>query len=355
MISVRADHGGGPKHLFQLIFHLNERFNLFAACPNEAPYWGKYKNILGASKIIEIPHRKFKFSKLHALRKFISQNNIDIIHSHGKGAGIYSRLLSIITKVKCVHTFHGLHIDNYNTPLKIFYITLERIFARFTDKFISVSNSEAERLLKKLKLNKSKLLLIENGIDIPDKPAFPTGGGKSSVLTITRFDYAKNTLLLAEIIRALKELGSLDKFSFKVIGEGEERKQFEKSIENYSLANSVELLNFSENIEEHYRETFCYISTSRWEGLPLTILEAMSYGIPVIATDVVGNKDLVQQGETGFLFDLNSPKSAAEHLIELAENNSLKSIISKNCLKLVIDKYNVNIMTSKTETLYNTL
>ncbi len=355
MISVRADHGGGPKHLFQLIFHLNEKFNLFAACPNEPPYWEKYKSFLGASKLIEIPHRKFKFSKLLALRKFLSQNNIDIIHSHGKGAGIYSRLLSMMTKAKCVHTFHGLHIDNYNRFLRIIYIWIERFLNSFTDKFISVSKSESERLLLILKLNNEKLSLIENGIDIPDNLAFPVLSSKLNVLTITRFDFAKNTLLFADIVLALEELGKLELFNFRVIGEGEDKIQFDKFIKEHNLINAVQILDFTENIEEQYRNTFCYISTSRWEGLPLTVLEAMSFGIPVIATDVVGNQDLIKHGETGFLFNLNSPGDAAKYLVEIADNDELRNTISANCRKLTIDKFDIKIMIDKTASLYNTV
>jgi glycosyltransferase involved in cell wall biosynthesis len=69
-----------------------------------------------------------------------------------------------------------------------------------------------------------------------------------------------------------------------------------------------------------YRRAFCLLSTSRWEGLPLALLEAMAVGVPVVATDVVGNRDAVDPGKSGFLFDLARPVDAARHLLALSRS-----------------------------------
>jgi len=109
-ISSRADFGGGPEHLFQLLKSAKNKMDVFAACPNDFPYYEKYRELLGKDKIIIIPHRKFSPSVFVKLISFITGNGINIVHSHGKGAGIYSRLLYLFTNIKVVHTFHGLHI-----------------------------------------------------------------------------------------------------------------------------------------------------------------------------------------------------------------------------------------------------
>ncbi len=169
LITVRADFGGGPEHIYNLIKNLPEEIKFFIASPKDYPYWGKFSQILTNNLMIEIPHRKFSLNSLIHLIKFIRNENIDIIHSHGKGAGIYSRLLSLFTHKKCIHTFHGFHIDVYNNLQKRLYISLEKILSIFTTKIISVSKSEFEQLKKNNIAKRSKFVLIENGIKIPDE------------------------------------------------------------------------------------------------------------------------------------------------------------------------------------------
>ncbi|MCH2165773.1 MAG: glycosyltransferase [Marinovum sp.] len=111
-LTVRADLGGGPEHLLQLIAHAPEGSEVYVGCPRDEPYHQRYVDFLGAERIIEIPHRSFKLSALRALARVIRQQGIAVVHSHGKGAGLYGRILAAITPAQSVHTFHGLHVAN---------------------------------------------------------------------------------------------------------------------------------------------------------------------------------------------------------------------------------------------------
>ena len=355
MISVRADHGGGPKHLYQLITHIKNDYNIFIACPNENPYWDKFSEVLGSNNLINIPHRKFSLVHFNSVRKFIKLNNIQFIHSHGKGAGIYSRLLTLLTRTKCIHTFHGIHIDKYNPIQRFIYILLERVLGLLTYKFISVSKSEIETVNRNLKLNPKKIELIENGVDIPKRLPETNFNLPFNVLHITRFDEAKNTMLMINIIEELKKTSHLNKFIFSIIGEGPDKNKFKAAIQEKNYSNYVKIIGSIDNISDYYRNTFCYISTSLWEGLPLTILEAMSYGIPVIVTNVRGNNDLVEDNVSGLFFDVNSPADCAANLIRLAEDNKLRKRLSENCRELVVNNFSLQTMIKKTVKLYNSI
>jgi len=87
IISSRADYGGGPEHIYKLISLLHEEVIFYVACPIDIPYWHRYSELLTVNNLFEIPHRKFSIKYLLALRTFTKNNKIDIIHSHGKGAG----------------------------------------------------------------------------------------------------------------------------------------------------------------------------------------------------------------------------------------------------------------------------
>ena len=131
-ISVRADFGGGPQQLYRTVLAIQNEYNIYVACPDSKPYFELLADVVGEERIIRIPHRSFNLFSFLKLLKTIRLKNIDLIHSHGKGAGLYSRLLSKLTAVPCVHTFHGIHIGGLNSIKRFFYIWLERCLGAFS-------------------------------------------------------------------------------------------------------------------------------------------------------------------------------------------------------------------------------
>lgn len=356
IVTVRADFGGGPEHIYRLIKSINGRVNFFIACPHDYPYYNLYKEAVGTSNIIEIPHRKFSFTYLFKLYSFARSNGINIIHSHGKGAGIYGRLLSLLTNKKCIHTFHGIHIGNYSSFQKALYLWVERFLSLFTDEFISVSESEAGTV-RKLKITQpGKINIIHNGTDIPPEiSSFGFNNDIFNIVTITRFDYAKNSLLLIPICRELQKIKDSVNFRLVILGSGEEEAEFKRIISSENIENLFELKGFVNNTGEFLKGSFCYISTSRWEGLPLGILEALSYGIPVIATNVNGNRDIIEHNKNGFLFDIAHPAEAAEYIMKLAGDKELHKYLSQNGRNIIREKYSLSDMADKTYNLYRTV
>jgi len=352
IISVRADFGGGPEHIYQLIKN-SKKIEFFIACPNDKPYYKRFKKELTDKRMIEIPHRKFNFSTLIRLIRFIKKNRIQLIHSHGKGAGIYSRPLALLTNKPCIHTFHGLHIEYYNPISKFLYINLERSLSLFTKKIIAVSSGEKNLLLKNRIASAKKINLIENGIEIPDNIDNEYKEQKNiKIITANRFNYQKNADLILKIAIELKKISENYKFKIEVLGTGEDFEKINETVKNQNLTDIISLLGAKNNPRDYYKNALCFLSTSRWEGMPLAPLEAMSEGIPVIATNVVGNKDIIIDKRTGLLFDLNLPKQGAELIKKLVSSLELRNTISKNGYEHVKNKYNVKTMVENTVGLY---
>jgi glycosyltransferase involved in cell wall biosynthesis len=354
MITVRADFGGGPEQIYKLLKELHEQIDFYVACPNEYPYWQRYSDLIDESKLIEIPHRKFKLFSLFNLIRFIRKNKIDLIHSHGKGAGVYGRLAAALSLVQCIHTFHGIHTGNYNSLEKYLYISFERFLALFTKKIIAVSKSEYI-LIREYKISPpGKISIIENAVEMPSSIVTYSSSklSRKKVISISRFDYAKNTGLLIGVMEELKKRNRINEFEFILLGSGPEEEKIKSLVKSKQLENFVTFIGFTSNVGDYLIKSFCYISTSRWEGMPLSVLEAMSYGIPVIATDVNGNKDLIESGMTGYLYDINFPAQAAEYLIRLDEDMELWKNIS-NAARLKVERYfTVAQMAENTKYLY---
>lgn len=357
IITVRADFGGGPEHIYSLIKELYKENNFYIACPDDFPYKKKYADILGENRIILIPHRKFKLSYLFRLKNYIRYNKIKIIHSHGKGAGIYSRFLSVLSGIPCIHTFHGLHTGSYNKYQKLLYMLLEKNLSLFTKKFISVSGGELREIIDNKITSPKKIAVVENGVEIPDSPISEDVffSSPKNLITFTRFNFQKNSSQLIYIFEELKNQKKAGLFEIILLGTGEEENHIEKMCMEHNLSSSFNFKGMVESRFDYFTNSFCYISTSRWEGLPLSILEAMSYGLPVIATNVIGNNNIVEHNKTGFLFDSDNPKEAADYIIRLSENFELwKSFAEASRNKIQLN-FSLKKMAAETQKIYNSI
>lgn len=354
IITARADFGGGPEHIFRLVKLLNNKINFFVACPPDYPYSDRYKELVGEKSVVDIPHRNFSLPTLYKLASFARSRNINIIHSHGKGAGIYGRLLSFFTGKTCIHTFHGIHTDNYSRIGKIIYLWIERLLSHFTAMFISVSPGESGKASKLRFAPADKIKMIPNGTFIPGQQAsFNYETSKIfNIITITRFDYAKNSMLLIPVCKVLQKISGGMNFRFVVIGTGDEEIEFKKIIASENIEHFFHLTGAILDPGEYLIQAFCYISTSRWEGMPLGVLEAMSYGLPIVATDVVGNRDLLEHNMNGYLFDIDNPAAAADYIMKLALNETEYRTLSVNGRALTVNKYSVDKMAEETYNLY---
>lgn len=350
LITIRSDHGGGPKHVDLLINNLSNEVEIFVACPQDKPYYNLWSESKNVKDIFTLPHRKFSLKKLFQLNKFIKDNDIKIIHSHGKGAGIYSRVLKILNpKLKIVHTLHGVHIGEYGFLKQRAYIFLERFLTLFTDKFINVSNSENIVCLKFKLFKKNKSEVIYNGIKalLKDENAKINFDllGKKVVTTISRFDYAKNMLLAYEIAKKFKDNENI---VFVWLGDGADKIKFESMAKKHGV--NIIFIGFSDKIPAYLSATDIYLSTSRWEGLPYALIEAQSMGIPIVATNVVGNNEVIQNDKSGFLFESSS--QACQAIEKLLNDEKVYNKMQSEALLNFKDKFEINIAIYRLERLY---
>lgn len=352
-ITLRADHSGGPKHVDLLINNLSSEIEIYLACPQDKPYYDLWSESKKVKDIFILPHRKFSVKKLFELNKFIKDNDIKIIHSHGKGAGIYSRMLKILNpRLKIVHTLHGVHIGEYGFLKKSAYIFLERFLTLFTDKFINVSNSENSLCLKLRLFKKSKCEIVYNGIkallkDDNAKIKFNLSG-KRVVTTISRFDYAKNMSLAYEIAKNFKDSPNI---VFLWLGDGDDRAKFE-SMAQKDGANII-FTGFTGEVPAYLSITDIYLSTSKWEGLPYALIEAQSLGIPIVATNVVGNNEVVENGKSGFLFE--NAQQACQDIEILLNDEKIYGKMQAEALLNFKDKFEIRVAIGKMEQIYKEL
>jgi len=350
-ITLRADFGGGPQHLDLLINNLTKEYIIYLACPNDRPYYYNWKNNINVKDIFILPHRKFSVVKLLCLLKYIKEKKIEIIHSHGKGAGIYSRLIKLFyPKIMLIHTYHGIHLQTYNSLKKFLYIIMERLLYYLTDFLINVSNGEKEVCIsnKLIPRNSNKNIVIYNAVNklnkINDAKIKLYLDNKFVITTISRFDYQKNMQQAYKIAEYFKNDKNI---IFLWIGDGEDKEALEKLANNNNV--NIFFTGFTRDIELYLSATDLYLSTSRWEGLPIALIEALSLGIPIIASNVVGNREVVLHGKTGYLF--KNVEKAIKFINLLKNNVDLYKTFSYNALEFFTN-FNIQQMIEKLEKIY---
>lgn len=295
LISVRSDVGGGPAHVHELVKNAGGQVRFSAALPEDGYLHSVLQEVLGQDRVTDIPRQRFTLSALWKVYRFCRENQIDLIHSHGKGAGIYSRVIGLLTGLPVVHTLHGYHDATYGLWVKRLYALWESLAACVTRAIICVSPSEQVGFLDKVWINREKIRVVLNGTLVHKASSVEIDPRK--IVTVARYSYPKNLKLFVDIAKQLPES------VFHIYGDGEERESLLAYISNANVGNVV-LHGEVQDVSEHIKDAAIYLSTSRWEGLPLAVLEAMSLGIPAVASDVVGNRDAVRSGETGYLYSL---------------------------------------------------
>jgi len=260
-----------------------------------------------------------------------------------------------------VHTFHGIHFRSINLV-----VIVELLLRNLTDKFIFVSKSEQQIALRYRITSVSKSVLIENGIHIDNKVY--NEGDRSSVLQsfnktipdksfvigmLSRFDSIKN---IPYAIKNLSEyLKSHDDVFLIIGGYGEELRKIECTISECNLQNKVILLGFIKDVKRFFLPIDVYLNTSLGEAFGFSTVEAMKYGKPVVASNVYGNIDVIDNNETGLLFPLNKPDLLVEKIEYLKSNNEAYERLVENARESVKNRFDLNRMLTETRELYHSL
>lgn len=301
LITARADLGGGPRHIELLLQQWGRRVDARLACPPDWPYWSRYRELTG-SPVVEIPHRRFSLLALRRLQRYAQEHGIELVHAHGKGAGVYARLLGRLTGIPAILTPHGIHLPQGRVR-RYLYRTYERLSARWLTRIVFVSNAERSLAASQHLWPQLRNVVIPNGVpevsDVERERLRELGSCRLAglrrpvAISVLRANYQKNPQALLRLARAIPDM------EFVWIG------ATEASMRSYLgralLPGNVHLYGECDLAMELMAAADVYVSTSRWEGLPLSALEAMALGMPVVLSDIAAHRELVVSGVTGRL------------------------------------------------------
>lgn len=350
MISSSSVLGGGTKQMFTLGENLGNNFSIFYAIPKN----NNFLNFLDSENHIEISERKIALKDILNLNNFIKLKSIDIIHAHGKGASAIARILKIFNNIILIYTFHGIHLECHKRINRFIYVLYENLFGRLDNIKIFVSKSEKYYAKASNIFFGKNTLIINNGVPKMNKKLFTQNNKKNdknqnsiqiSVISLCRFVTQKNIIDIVNIADLNKNL------KFLIIGSGPLWKYINNYINKRKIKN-IHLLGEKNNVYKYLYKADIYLSTSLYEGFPISIIEAMSIGLPIVASDVTGNCDTIENGKSGFLYNLNDVNMASYYLNKLANDNILRRKIGDSAFKRQRNFFSKELMMNNYINLY---
>lgn len=317
---VSTDLGGGPAHVRDLITGLaGPEFRFTVG----GPAGGALLPALTAAGADFEPIAADRLA-LGALRDTIRlarARRIQVIHSHGKGAGLYGRIAARLTGAASIHTFHGIHpVRNGPVGYGRLYLRLERVLARSSFAVVHVSESQAAEARALGLAPAGRARVIVNGIAAASVRAIAASAPISRatlrlrpdalvLATVARFDPVKR---LEVLLRAMPLLVALvPGAQLLIVGDGPERSALQALARTLGVGGHVVFAGAIPDASRVLPVVDLYVTASRREGLPLAVLEAMACGLPVLATEVPGHVDAVEPEVTGRLVALDDAPGLA--------------------------------------------
>ena len=367
-ISGTTIPGGGPEHIFQLLKRLNtNEWEIVICTSKDGSYWKKFNSF--GFKTYSLALRILSLKTLFKLFLILRKEKPDLIHTHGKGPGFYGRIISSFLNIPVIHTFHGFHYEDLPTPTRWLHLVVESLLSLITDHHIFVSLGEKNKARILRFLNEENSTVIHNGIDHEYISNLPIT--RNEALKISDIENWKSKKILGTIARLSPEKGILclltafskaikktpDLRLIIIGGYPEEHKDYylrvKKLIDKENLTDYIRILGYRQDAVEILKCIDFYISPSLSEGLPISMLEAFASGIPTIATEISGNKDILCNSTFGILTEPGSAESLSNGIIKMVHlTHGERKLFSKNGYNRVKTYFSIDEMVCKTALLY---
>ncbi len=295
------------------------------------------------------------------LAGFIRKEKFDIVHTHLIDADIFGYFGAKIAGVsRIVSTKHSTDDFRKRKTISVF---LDAFVANRICKNIAVSNAVREFLIKHQKIAQEKIKVVYHGINVPrfsweinkdkSKVDLDLNSEEYIVGVIGRFEKEKGHIFLIEAIN--KIMLEIKNIHFVFLGEGSLKESMQEKINSLNLNNKATFLSARKNVESVLNALDILVMPSLWEGLGMASLEAMAAGVPVLASDVEGIREVVKNNETGILVPPADSGELANQVLALLKDEPLRSRLSKNGRDFVEKNFNINKFVNEMELLYKQL
>ncbi|MGC1632718.1 MAG: glycosyltransferase family 4 protein [Gelidibacter sp.] len=288
---------------------------------------------------------KIHFQLFSTLLKILKEKKIDISIGFMSTSNIYLSLASKINGKPCIVS-ERIHPDHHQ--LSRLWHETRKISYQFAR--ILVVQTESIKIYFESFITPEKIVIIKNPLakELIEKKRC-TGSKEKLILNVGRLDLQKNQDLL---IRAFSNINNFD-WKVILVGDGHLKSDYKHLINSLNLENQVSLIGNVNNIEDYYNRASIFVSTSRYEGFPNALTEAMYFGLPCISTDCPsGPSEIINSGINGFLISVENQNQLEIRLKTLMEDENLRQEFSRNAINSTTE-FQPKVISTQWETLIN--
>jgi glycosyltransferase involved in cell wall biosynthesis len=325
IIITLAEVGGAQSHVSALLPALTSEFEVVVAAHGPGPLRDVAR--AGGARFIGLRHVRRALHPWHdalglgEVMWLVRRLRPDIVHTHSSKAGVLGRVGATMANAPVrMFTAHGWAFLAYEGWARRLYLWADRLMARVTNVVVCVSERERSEGLRARTCRSDRTVVINNAVDVQAAPRAPLAGDPPRVISVTRFKAPKDPLTF---VRGLAELAP-GSFRATLVGDGPDAPTVAAAVDTAGLKEVVELAGERSDVPTLLAQADVFVLTSRSEGLPMSLLEAMAAGLPVVASAVGGVPEAVVDGETGLLLPPNDPGALAAALRTLLDDANLR-------------------------------
>ncbi|WP_427337950.1 glycosyltransferase family 4 protein [Caloranaerobacter sp. DY30410] len=310
----------------------------------------------------------FKVTNLKAyrqLKNIIDNNNYRLIHCHTPMGSVLTRLAAKKARkkgTKIIYTAHGFHFFKASPLINwLLYYPVEKWLSKYTDCLITINDEDYECAVK----NKFKAGSVKkvNGVGVDLNKFTPQTVEKKKelrkqygyndtdfiLICVAELNHNKHQDLLINAVSILKN--KIPNIKLLLVGSGNLMKQYKKQVKKLGLEKYIQFLDYRSDVSNLLIISDLLVSASRREGLPVNVMEAMATGLPLVVTDCRGNRDLVKNGENGYVVGIDDVDGFANAVEELYGSQESRQEFGQKSLEF-IKQYSLESVMKEMDEIY---
>jgi glycosyltransferase involved in cell wall biosynthesis len=333
-----------------------ELFNVSVLCLKKKGIFAPEVEKMGIKVLSLLQKKSTDYLSFLKVAEILKQERIDVIHTHNTQPFVDGTIGALLAGVKTiVHTDHARDF-----PDKRRYMLAEWLMSKFAYKVVGVSEHTSHNLVKYEKISPNKIVTIMNGIDgsvfdikIDKEQKKKELGIKQNGPIIGLGVRLTEQKGITYLLKAMPEIIShFPDITLIIAGEGPLSDSLKKEAHELDIGQNVIFAGPRLDMPELLKLFDLYVLPSLWEGLPMVLLEAMTAGCPIVATNVGGNSMAITHGENGSLIEHSNPVKLASEIIKVLKDDALKNMYSEKSKLLFDMKFCAEKMTRQYEQLY---
>lgn len=348
---------GAERQLYELLCGLDKRqFTAVAISLSKGGYWAGEIRKLGVP-LYELERKKNReFTRLFRLIKLLRTIQPNLIYTSAYAGNYYGRLAGILTGARLIIASERSTVDA-GISKRRWEILLDKILYFFTTGIICNSRYSSKALVEKLRFKREKVFTVYNGLNFLEyQNKFSDGASfrrdKIRIGTVGRIYAVKNHKLFLDAARFILQKRKREDYEFHIVGDGPMNQEVQEYARKLNIQDSVVFHGEKNNVPEILQTFDVFVITSDYEGLSNAIMEAMLTGLPVVATAVGGNSELVREGQTGFLCPAGDAEAIAGKITELIDRPDLARQFGERGRKKILREFSTPKMVRNTEEIF---